>query len=70
MAEERKETTANGITMNLEQVREYLQEYHGIPIMLRRPGTTSVKCRYCDCLHEYMEDDRVNELITPANLLH
>jgi hypothetical protein len=33
--------------MTLEQMRVYLQEYHGVPITLRQQGTTTVKCPYC-----------------------
>jgi hypothetical protein len=45
---------ADGIPMSLEQMRIYLQGYHGIPIVLRQQGTTAVKCVYCGKLHEHM----------------
>jgi hypothetical protein len=44
---------ANSIPMNLEQMRVYLQELHGVPVVLREQGTTSVKCTYCGKLHEH-----------------
>lgn len=44
---------ADGIPMSLEQMRVYLQEYHGIPIVLRKQGTTNVKCPYCKKLHDH-----------------
>lgn len=38
---------AGGIPMDLKQMREYLQEYYGIPIALREQGARSVSCPYC-----------------------
>lgn len=39
--------------MSLEQMQRYLQEYYERPIALRQQGTTSVKCPYCEEMHEY-----------------
>ena len=44
---------ASGVPMNLEHMREYLQEHYGIPIVLREQGTTNIKCPYCQKLHEH-----------------
>ena len=46
---------ANGVPMGLERMQVYLQEYYGIPIVLRRQGDTKVKCPYCGKIHEYPE---------------
>jgi hypothetical protein len=42
--------SANG-TMTNEQMRHYLQRYHGIPIALREQGTTDVTCPFCHKVH-------------------
>ena len=42
---------ADGIPMSLEQMRLYLQELYGISIVLRKQGTTIVKCPYCSKMH-------------------
>lgn len=44
---------ADGITMTLEQMREYLQDYYGIPIALREQGIMTVTCPYCLKAHEH-----------------
>lgn len=44
---------ADGIPMDLDQMREYLQEYHGVPVVLREHGTTSIKCPYCLKIHDH-----------------
>jgi len=44
---------ADGIPMTLEQMREYLQDYYGIPIALREQGVTTVTCPYCLKVHEH-----------------
>ena len=44
---------ANGVPMDLEQMRGYLQENHGILIVLRQQGTTRVKCPYCGKMHDH-----------------
>ena len=42
---------ADGVPMNLEQMREYLQEHYGVPISLRERGATTVQCPYCHGKH-------------------
>jgi len=44
---------ANGIPMTAMQMREYLQEYHGIPIAIREQGSPLVSCTYCYNIHEH-----------------
>jgi hypothetical protein len=44
----------SGLPMSLDQVQDYLQGYHGIPIVLRKEGTTSIKCCYCLENHDHM----------------
>jgi len=44
---------ANGIPMTAMQMREYLQEYHGIPIAIREQGSPIVSCPYCYNNHEH-----------------
>ena len=39
---------ADGIPMSLEQMREYLQDYYGIPIAMRKQGTTVVASPFCN----------------------
>ena len=39
--------------MNLEQMREYLQDYYEIPIALRQQGTTNIECPYCGKKHDH-----------------
>ena len=44
---------ANGIPMSLEQMREYLHGCYGIPIAIRKQGTTVVVCPFCNKKHEH-----------------
>ena len=44
---------ADGIPMSLEQMRLYLQELYGISIVLRKQGTTIVKCPCCSKMHDH-----------------
>ena len=39
--------------MTTNQMREYLQGYFGSPVVLRKQGTTSVKCPYCLKKHDH-----------------
>jgi hypothetical protein len=48
-----KNSIANGIPMNLEEMRLYLQDCYGTPIALRQEGTTSINCPYCLKIHEH-----------------
>jgi hypothetical protein len=41
------------VPMSSEQMQAYLQEQYGVPIALRLQGTTTVKCPYCDSLHDH-----------------
>ena len=43
---------ADSVPMNLEQMREYLQEHFGVP---RQKGTTSIKCPYCLKMHVHVQ---------------
>ena len=42
---------ADGVHMNLEQMRMLLQEYHQVPIALRKEGSTTLSCPFCHKLH-------------------
>ena len=44
--------------MSLEQLRDYLQGYYGRPIVLRKLGTTVVKCPYCGQYHYHEQAGR------------
>ena len=44
---------ANGVPMDLEQIRQYLQELYGIPVALREQGVTVIDCPYCGELHDH-----------------
>lgn len=44
---------ADGVPMSLKQMRAYLQEHHGIPIVIRQEGTGTVECPYCDDVHNH-----------------
>lgn len=44
---------ADGVPMNPEQMREYLQGYYGIPIAIWKQGTTVVVCPFCSKKHEH-----------------
>jgi len=45
---------ANGIPMSVEQMRQYLQDFHGIPtIAIREQGSVLVTCPYCDNKHKH-----------------
>ena len=48
-------TNANSVAdrMDLEQIRVYLQEHYGIPIVLRQQGMTSIKCLFCLKMHDH-----------------
>ena len=46
-------SVAGGIPMDLTQMRECLQEHHGIPVALRQQGTASVKCPHCMKIHHH-----------------
>ncbi len=41
--------------MRLDQMQEYLQANRGVPVVLRKQGTTSVRCVYCRKLHDHSE---------------
>jgi hypothetical protein len=44
---------ADGVPIDLEQMRGYLQELYGVPVVLRKKGTTGVKCPYCMKKHDH-----------------
>jgi hypothetical protein len=44
---------ADGVPMNLEQMREYLQDLYGFPCVMRELGTTTIKCPYCGKIHDH-----------------
>ena len=44
---------SNGVPMTVEQMQFYLQEHYGIPIVLRKIGTTNIQCPYCLKKHEH-----------------
>lgn len=44
---------ADGIPMNLDQMKECSQETLGVPVALRRQGTTIVKCPCCLKMHDH-----------------
>ena len=44
---------SDGLPMSLRQMREYLQEHYGSPVVLREQGTTSVKRPYCFQHHDH-----------------
>lgn len=44
---------AGGLPMNVSQMQAYLQAYYGIPVALRRKGTTKVTCPYCKKSHDH-----------------
>lgn len=39
--------------MGLNQMQEYLQTNRGEPVVLRKEGTTGVRCVYCQELHDH-----------------
>ena len=45
--------------MSLEQLHRYLQEYYGIPIVLRRQGDTVIKCLYSGGMHEHAQPGHI-----------
>lgn len=45
--DQNENSIADGVPMNPDQIREYLQGYFGIPIALRELGKEAVKCPYC-----------------------
>ena len=47
------EQICDGLPMTPEQMREYLQQHHGIPVVLRERGQLMVKCPYCAKLHSH-----------------
>jgi hypothetical protein len=45
-------TPDNNVThMTTRQMRAHLQDYHGIPVVLREQGVSEVVCPYCNKLH-------------------
>jgi hypothetical protein len=46
-------TIADGIPMDLEGMRLYLQNFYSVPIVLRMQGETAVKCAYCSITHHH-----------------
>ena len=47
------EPIATGLPMSLAQMQKFLQDYHGIPVVLREQGETGVKCPYCGEIHHH-----------------
>ena len=41
------------IPVMVEQTREYLQDYHGVPVVLRQEENTGVTCCYCGKRHDH-----------------
>ena len=41
------EPIATGLPMSLAQMQKFLQDHHGIPVVLRVQGETGVKCPCC-----------------------
>lgn len=50
-ANRNKNVIADGTSMTLRQMREYLQDYYGIPIALKEEGANAITCPYCGELH-------------------
>ena len=46
-------SVANGVPMDLKQMRRYLQGHDGVPVVLRERGTVHITCPYCGELHEH-----------------
>ena len=56
MAETRSgNAIADGIPMDTDQMRDYLQQHYGIPIALKEQGATAVTCPYCKARHPSTE---------------
>ena len=53
MTDDDNEQICDGLPMTPKQMRDYLQEHHGIPVVLREQGETGVKCPYCTKLHHH-----------------
>lgn len=53
MTEHNDNKICNGVPMGLEGVRSFLQASRGSPVVLRKEGTTSVKCVYCGKTHNH-----------------
>lgn len=41
----------NGVPMSIMQLRDYLQDSTGVPVVLKEEGTDVVRCPYCNELH-------------------
>ena len=48
---------ANGTKMSVERMRQWLQDLHKKPVVLRRYGDTAVVCPYCRMIHHHTEPD-------------
>jgi len=46
------DSIADGVPMNLEQMRLHLQECHGCPVALREQGSATCRCPCCDEVHK------------------
>jgi hypothetical protein len=46
-------SVANGVPMDLKQMRRYLQGRDGVPVVLRERGTVHITCPYCGKLHDH-----------------
>jgi hypothetical protein len=53
MTEPNDNKICNGLPMGLEQMRDFLQMSHGVPVVLRKEGATNVKCVYCGKIHNH-----------------
>lgn len=47
---------ADGMPMTVAQMQKYLQESYGIPVVLRKKGTTMIKCPHCNKGHDHGTD--------------
>ena len=46
---------ASGLPMTINQMQKYLQDHHGIPVVLRKQGKPGVRCPYCTKTHHHNE---------------
>lgn len=42
--------------MSLEEVRDYLNEHFGVPVVLRKKGETEITCPYCGQGHHHQKE--------------